>query len=81
MLKQFSGVYVQESTWIALSDELRPVWKETGCRTAHKKVSIKLHLRFDVLTGAFQHFQLTDGITAEARQKKSLHRSPPEVYV
>ncbi|MCE2401222.1 IS4 family transposase [Candidatus Poribacteria bacterium] len=70
LLKQFTGVYLQDSTWIALPDELRSVWKETGCRTEHKKAPIKLHLRFDVLTGAFVHFQLTDGIIADSTAEK-----------
>lgn len=65
LLSQFTGVYVQDSTWISLPDELYSVWKGTGCRTNSKKATLKLQLRFDVLTGAFTHFQLTDGITAD----------------
>jgi hypothetical protein len=76
LLNQFSGVYVQDSTWITLPDELRPVWKGTGCRTEHKKSSIKLQLRFDVLTGAFEHFQLTDGITADRSAEKQFEPLP-----
>ncbi|MDE0085202.1 MAG: transposase [Candidatus Poribacteria bacterium] len=76
MLKQFSGVYLQDSTWIALPDELQSVWQGTGCRTDHKKASIKLHLRFDVLSGAFQHFQLTDGITADRTTEKQFEPLP-----
>ena len=76
LLKQFSGVYVQDSTWITLPDELRSVWKGTGCRTKHKKASIKLQLRFDVLTSAFEHFQLTDGITADRSAEKQFEPLP-----
>ena len=76
LLKQFTGVYVQDSTWIPLPDELQSIWKGTGCRTAHKKASIKLHLRFDVTTGAFQHFHLTDGITADSTAEKAFEPLP-----
>ena len=76
LLSQFTGVYVQDSTWITLPDELRSVWKGTGCRTEHKKSSIKLQLRFDVLTGAFEHFQLTDGITADRSAEKQFEPLP-----
>ena len=76
LLNQFTGVYVQDSTWITLPDELRCIWKGTGCRTAHKKSSLKLQLRFDVLTGTFQHFQLTDGITADSKTEKQFEPLP-----
>ncbi len=76
LLKQFTGVYVQDSSWISLPDELQSIWKGTGCRTAHKKAYIKLHLCFDVATGAFQHFHLTDGITADSTAEKAFEPLP-----
>ena len=36
-----------------------------------KKAALKLHLRFDVLTGGFQHFQLTGGATADITAAKA----------
>ena len=42
LLSQFTGVYVQDSTWISLPDELYSVWKGTGCRTNSKKAALKL---------------------------------------
>lgn len=68
--------YVQDSTWISLPDELRSVWKGTGCRTIHKKASIKLHLRFDVTTGAFVRFQLTGGITTDSKVEQQFEPLP-----
>ncbi|MDE0480994.1 MAG: IS4 family transposase [Candidatus Poribacteria bacterium] len=50
--------------------------KELVVRTDYKKASIKLHLRFDVLSGAFQHFQLTDGITADSEAEKEFEPLP-----
>ncbi len=76
LLGTFNGVYVQDSTWIPLPDELHSIWQGTGCRTTHKKASLKLQLRFDVLTGTFQHFQLTDGITADAKAEKTFEPLP-----
>ena len=76
LLSQFTGVYVQDSTWITLPDELHSVWKGAGCRTNNKKAALKLQLRFDVLTGAFEHFQLTDGITADSKAEKQFDPLP-----
>lgn len=76
ILSQFKGVYVQDSTWISLPDELSSVWKGTGCRTKDKKAAIKLQLRFDVLTGAIEHFQLTDGITTDRKAEQDYKPLP-----
>lgn len=76
LLSQFTGVYVQDSTWITLPDELHSVWKGAGCRTNNQKAALKLQLRFDVLTGAFQHFHLTDGITADSTTEKEFEPLP-----
>ena len=36
LLKHFTGVYVQDSTWITLLDELHTIWKGASCRTQKK---------------------------------------------
>ena len=64
LLSRFNGVYIQDSSWISLPDELCDVW--AGCGTnADKggKASLKLQLRWELLTGAFEHLSLTDGKT------------------
>ena len=76
LLSKFKGVYVQDSTWITLPDELNSVSKGTGCRTTDKKAAIKLQVRFDVLTGAFDHFQLTDGITTDRKAEQDFEPLP-----
>lgn len=76
LLSKFTGVYVQDSTWITLPDELNSVWKGTGCRTTDKKAAIKLQVRFDVLTGAFDHFHLTDGITTDKKAEQDFEPLP-----
>ena len=76
LLKQFKGVYVQDSTWLSLPDELSSIWKGTRCKTTDKKAAIKLQVRFDVLTGAFSHFQLTDGITPDTKTEQGFEPLP-----
>ena len=38
LLKHSMGVYVQDSTWIALLDELHTIWKGASCRTQKIKL-------------------------------------------
>ena len=46
-------------------------------RTHLHKAALKLHLCFDVLTGGFQQFQLTDGMTADSTAAKAADPLPP----
>ena len=71
LLQQFSGVYVQDSTWIPLPDELHETWKGQPKKNHPNKAALKLHLCFDVLTGRFQDFQLTNGMTADLTAAKA----------
>lgn len=74
LLQQFSGVYVQDSTWITLPDELHETWKGQPKKNHPQKAALKLHLCFDVLTGGFQDFQITDGMMADSTAAKA---APP----
>ena len=76
LLKHFTGVYVQDSTWITLLDELHTIWKGASCRTQKNKAALKLQVRFDVLTGTFQHFQLTDSTTADTKAEEQFQPLP-----
>ena len=76
LLQQFTGVYVQDSTWLSLPDELHEIWKGQPKKNHPKKAGLKLHLRFDVLTGGFQDFQLTDGMTADLTATKAADPLP-----
>jgi len=74
LLSRFNGVYVQDSSWITLPDELADVW--AGCGTnAEKggKASLKIQLRLEMLTGAFEHLSLTDGKTHDCQAQKGFH--------
>ena len=78
LLNQFNGIYVQDSTIISLPDELRPVWKGGRGKNDHEKAALKLHLRFDVLTGAFEHLQLTDSVTPDSKAAEQFEPLPPK---
>lgn len=77
LLDQFTGVCVQDSTWIPLPDALDEMWKGPPKKNHRKKAGLKLHLRYDVLTGGFQAFQLTEGMTADATAAKAFDAMPP----
>ncbi len=76
LLQPFTGVYVQDSTGLSLPDELHEIWKGQPKKNHPKKAGLKLHLRFDVLTGGFQDFQLTDGMTADLTDAKAADPLP-----
>ena len=76
LLQQFTGVYVRDSTWITLPDELHETWRGQPKKDHPHKAALKLHLCFDVLTGHFQHFQLTDGMTADSTAAKAADPLP-----
>ena len=76
LLEQFTGVYVEDSTWISLPDELHQTWKGHPKKNHPQKAALKLHLCFDVLTGGFQHFKLTDGMTADSTVAKAADPLP-----
>ena len=76
LLEEFSGVFVQDSTYIRLPDELHETWKGSPKKNHPQKAGLKLHLRFDVLTGSFQHFQLTEGMTADSTAIKTSQPLP-----
>ena len=77
LLKHFNGVFVQDSTWITLPDALHETWEGGRKKNHPNKSAVKLHLRFDVATGTFEHFQLTDGITADSTAEKQMEMLPP----
>lgn len=77
LLERFNGVYLQDSSWITLPDVLHETWEGGRKKNHPNKSAVKLHLRFDVATGTFEHFQLTDGITADSTVEKQIKRLPP----
>ena len=76
LLKQFNGVYLQDSTWIPLPDVFHDTCKGTGDRTNTRKAALKLQLRLEVASGEFEHFHLTEGITADSTAEKQFPPLP-----
>ena len=76
LLEQFNGVYIQDSSWITLPDALHDTWEGARLKEHSNKSAVKLHLRFDVTTGTFEHFQLTNGITADSTVEKQISSLP-----
>ena len=71
LLSRFNGVYIQDSSWITLPDELADVWPGCGTNTDKGgKASLKIQLRFEMLTGAFEHLSVTDGKTHDGKAQK-----------
>ena len=76
LLNRFNGVYLQDSTWIHLPDVFHDTCKGTGDRTNTHKAALKLQLRLEVASGEFEHFQLTEGITADSTAEKQFQPLP-----
>ncbi len=74
LLSRFNGVFIQDSSWITLPDELADVWP--GCGTDADfggQASIKLQFRWELLSGAFEHLSLTDGKTHDCKAQKEFN--------
>ena len=76
LLNRFNGVYLQDSTWIRLPDVFHDTCRGTGDRTNTNKAALKLQLRLEVASGKFEHFQLTEGITADSTAEKQFQPLP-----
>lgn len=76
LLKQFKGVYLQDSTWIRLPDVFHDTCKGSGDRMNRHKAALKLQLRLEIARGEFEHFQLTEGTTADSRAEKQFPPLP-----
>ena len=63
LLQRFNGVIVQDSSIISLPDTLVQVWKGCGGSDGHHLSSLKLQVRFDLLTGTLQGPLLEPGRT------------------
>ena len=61
VLKGFHAVILEDSTVIALPPELAEIWEGCGGSTGTSKAALKMHVRWDVLSGELQGPQFTDG--------------------
>ncbi len=76
LLEKFTGVYLQDSSWITLPDVLHETWEGGSKKNKPNTAAVKLHLRFDSATGTFEHFELTNGITADSTIEKQIDMLP-----
>ncbi len=67
LLKRFSAVIVEDSSRIHLPDDLAQVWQGCGGRQGTSRATLKLFVRWDVLSGELQGPLLTDGRQADAK--------------
>lgn len=79
LLQRFSGVIVQDSSVISLPDALVEVWKGCGGSDGHHVASLKLQVRFDLLTGTLEGPLLENGRTND--RGSALQRAPLAVGV
>ena len=67
LLRQFSGVFVQDSSVIALPTSLADVWRGCGGSTGSSEAALKLFARWDVLNGHLDGPVITDGRHSDKR--------------
>jgi hypothetical protein len=66
ILTRFRGVYLWDSTTITLPDLLATLWPGCGGRVAtNTRAALKVHLRWEFTTGAFDWLTLTDARTSD----------------
>ncbi len=74
LLQRFQGVIVQDSSVISLPDALVEVWKGCGGSDGHHIASLKLEVRFDLLTGTLEGPLAEDGRTND--RGSAIQRAP-----
>lgn len=79
ILARFCGVYLWDSTTITLPDALAARWPGCGGRVAtHTRAALKVHLRWEFTTGAFDWLTLTDGRTSDRAAASMAPALPPD---
>jgi hypothetical protein len=67
LLTQFAGVYLEDSTTIALPSALHELWRGCGNATDHDAAALKLTLRVELLSGQVVGLALQDGRVHDRR--------------
>jgi hypothetical protein len=65
LLRRFRAVLLEDSSSIALPDELAEVWQGCGGKQAHTKAAVKLHTRWELKRGRLQGPQLAHGRSSD----------------
>lgn len=74
LLQRFNGVLVEDSSVISLPDALVEVWKGCGGSDGHHIASLKIEVRFDLLTGSLEGPLAEDGRTND--RGSALQKAP-----
>ena len=67
LLRRFSEVIVEDSSTVSLPDELKQVWEGCGGKTAGTLSALKLHVRYDLLSGALSNLALGAGRVPDSK--------------
>jgi Transposase DDE domain len=65
LLRRFSAVILEDSSSIALPDELAELWRGCGGKQAHTKAAVKLHTRWELKRGQLHGPKLTAGRSSD----------------
>jgi hypothetical protein len=65
VLRRFSAVVLEDSSCIALPDQLAEVWQGCGGKQAHTAAAVKLHTRWELKRGRIQGPQLANGRSSD----------------
>ena len=65
LLRRFSAVILEDSSSIALLDELAEAWRGCGGNQSHTAAGVKLHTRCELKRGRLWGPKLTDGRTSD----------------
>jgi len=69
LLRRFSAVILEDSSSVALPDELAEIWRGCGGNQGHTAAAVKLHVRWELKRGQVWGPKLTHGRTSD-------HQSP-----
>ena len=76
LLRRFSNVIIEDSTSIALPNELSEIWQGCGGHVGQGQVAIKIHTRWDLKRGQIWGPFLTDGRTSDRSSPLDLFQNP-----
>jgi hypothetical protein len=75
LLQRFSGLYLQDSTQLALPAELAQVWRGNGGKDSG--AALKLQVQWEWLTGQWLHVSLHDGRAGDGAAPAQVAPLPP----
>jgi hypothetical protein len=76
LLRQFSAVVVEDSSAIALPDQLAQVWRGCGGSPGTSSAGLKLFVRWEVLHGKLDGPCITDGRHSDKRSPLAVEELP-----